>query len=72
GHMLMGDDIRAVKAYDNIHIPSWTYHQFYAADDSPLGFLCTVNPQRDKPSRPDDQEIEALLSNPQIADWIRY
>ena len=72
GHALLGDRIRRVKTYDSLHIASWTYHQFYAADDSHLGFLCMVHPQRDRPIRPGDEQIAKLRSDPTIKDWIRF
>ena len=72
GHMLYGDRILPVQAFDDIHIPGWTYHQFYAATDEPLGFLCLVNPVRDRPVRPSDEEIDRLLRLDEVKDWIRY
>lgn len=72
GHALLGDHVHPITTYDSIHIPSWTYHQFYAAADSYLGFLCMVHPQRDRPKRPDEEALKSLLSNPAVKDWIRY
>jgi len=37
-----------------------TWHQFHAAPDEPLGFLCLVTTERDRPQLPASHEIEAI------------
>jgi hypothetical protein len=39
-----------------------TWHQFRAAPDSPLGFLCLVAADRDRPQLPTPAEAERLAS----------
>ena len=39
GQCLLGDDVRQIKPYDLVTIPSWTWHQFRATEGEPLGFL---------------------------------
>ena len=41
-----------MKPFDLVTIPSWTWHQFRATDGEPLGFLCMVNAERDRPQLP--------------------
>ena len=53
GHCLLGDAVRAVKPFDLISIPAWTWHQFRATRGEPMGFLCMVNQVRDKPQLTD-------------------
>ena len=70
GHCLLGKEVRPVKQFDLITIPAWTLHQFRATDGEPMGFLCMVNNDRDKPQLPDDGEIEALRKDPKIAAFL--
>jgi len=60
GRCLLGDQVRPVAAHDLVTIPPWTWHQFRAGPDQPLGFLCMVNAQRDKPVLPSAEEAAAL------------
>ena len=43
GQCLVGEEVRQVKPFDLVTIPSWTWHQFRATEGEPLGFLCMVN-----------------------------
>src|SRR4051794_7081367 len=63
GQCLVGDEVRQVKPFDLVTIPSWTWHQLRATEGGPLGFLCMVNALRDRPQLPTDQEVEALKAN---------
>jgi mannose-6-phosphate isomerase-like protein (cupin superfamily) len=70
GHCLLGDAVVTVKPFDLVTIPSWTWHQFRATQGEPLGFLCMVNQQRDRPQLPNEQELAALKSVPAIARFL--
>ena len=70
GHCLLGEEVRAVKAYDLIAIPPWTWHQFRATGEEALGFLCMVNAERDRPQLPSDDELAALRASPRIAAFL--
>jgi quercetin dioxygenase-like cupin family protein len=70
GECLVGDEVRAVKQFDLVTIPSWTWHQFRATDAEPLGFLCMVNVLRDRPQLPDEAELARLKSTPAIARFL--
>jgi quercetin dioxygenase-like cupin family protein len=70
GECLLGDEVRQVKPFDLVTIPSWTWHQFRATDGEPLGFLCMVNALRDKPQLPTAQDLEALRAHPAIATFL--
>jgi hypothetical protein len=67
---MVGEDVRPVKPFDLVTIPSWTWHQFRATDGEPLGFLCMVNALRDKPQLPSEQELQALRSRPAVAAFL--
>jgi mannose-6-phosphate isomerase-like protein (cupin superfamily) len=70
GHCLLGDEVRAVKPFDLVTIPAWTWHQFRASGDEPLGFLCMVNRERDRPQLPSEAELAALKSVPEVAAFL--
>jgi quercetin dioxygenase-like cupin family protein len=70
GHCLVGEEVRAVKPFDLVTIPSWTWHQFRATEGEPFGFLCMVNALRDKPQLPSEQELAALRSHPAAAAFL--
>jgi mannose-6-phosphate isomerase-like protein (cupin superfamily) len=70
GECLLGDEIRTVKPHDLVTIPAWTWHQFRATAAEPLGFLCMVNVQRDRPQLPRDAELAAMKRNPDIASFL--
>ena len=53
GHCLVGDEVKQLETRDLVTVPPMTWHQFRATTDEPLGFLCMVDAQRDKPQLPD-------------------
>jgi quercetin dioxygenase-like cupin family protein len=67
GRCLVGSEVRDVAAGDLVFIPPMTWHQFRAAADDCLGFLCMVNAQRDKPQLPTEAELAELRADPAIA-----
>lgn len=71
GRAIVGDRVADVEALDLLRIPPGTWHQLQAADDAPLGFLCQVPCDRDRPSRPTDEQRNALLADPGIRDVVR-
>jgi len=72
GSCLVGTEVFELKLHDVVFVPSWGWHQFRAADDEPLGFLCSVTSDRDRPVRPSADELAVLNSVPTVADFIRY
>lgn len=71
GEVLIDQEITAVGQYDIIHIPPLTWHQFRATKGQPLGFLCIVSSERDKPQRPGPEELEELRRDEDVAEFIR-
>ena len=69
GH-LPGDTVYDVAPFDLVHIPPLTWHQFRADPDQPLGFLCMVNAERDRPQLPDERELARLKQVAEVADFI--
>ena len=71
GRVLVGEAIYPLVPYDLVYIPPQTWHQFRAANQDPLGFLCLVACDRDRPIRPTPAEVQALQTHPNITDFIR-
>jgi len=57
---LVGDRAYDIAIHDLVTVPSMTWHQFHAAPDEPLGFLCLVASDRDRPQLPAAHEVEGL------------
>jgi len=70
GECLLGEEVRRVKPLDLVSIPAWTWHQFRATSDQPLGFLCMVNVQRDRPQLPSDADLAEMRRNPVVAQFL--
>jgi quercetin dioxygenase-like cupin family protein len=70
GHCLLGDEVRSVSQNDLVKIPAMTWHQFRATQGAPMGFLCMVNVERDRPQLPDEDELMDLKSDPKIASFL--
>jgi len=71
GRVLVGDHIVEARTHDLVRVPPLTWHQFRAAGDAPLGFLCMVDCERDVPERPDETALAALRSRPGVGEFIR-
>ena len=71
GHCLVGDEVFEVNTQDLVHIPPSTWHQFRATRDEPLGFLCMVNTQRDRPQLPTAEDLQELHRQPEVAAFMR-
>ena len=70
GQCLLGSEVTGVKPFDLVTIPSWTWHQFRATQGEPLGFLCMVNQQRDRPRLPTADDLAALRALPTVAEFL--
>ncbi|MCB1887957.1 MAG: cupin domain-containing protein [Rhodocyclaceae bacterium] len=71
GACLVGQEVRSVGPHDLVEIAPHTWHQFRATEAGPLGFLCLVNVERDRPALPDEADLEALRADPRVAAFIR-
>ncbi len=71
GRVMVGSQIWNVAAMDLVHVPPQTWHQFRADDDAPLGFLCLVPCDRDRPVRPSEQEAATLKSDSVVGAFVR-
>jgi quercetin dioxygenase-like cupin family protein len=71
GRCLVGGLVHDLEVHDLITVPPRTWHQFRAADDTPLGFLCLVNAERDRPQLPGPAELADLRRIPEVGRFIR-
>ncbi|HET7731393.1 MAG TPA: cupin domain-containing protein [Usitatibacter sp.] len=62
GECLVGDRAYPIAEHDLVDVPPMTWHQFHAAPDAPLGFLCLVAADRDRPQLPTAEEAAALTA----------
>ncbi len=72
GECLLGQEVRAVKPRDLITIPAWTWHQFRATSGEPLGFMCMVNAERDRPQLPTETDLSSMRRNPIVARFLDH
>ena len=70
GRCLVGNELRDLAALDLVAIPPMSWHQFRAGPDEPLGFLCMVDRERDRPQLPDTDDLAALKADPAIAAFL--
>jgi len=70
GHCLVGDEVKSLETRDLVTVPPMTWHQFRATKGEPLGFLCMVNAERDKPQLPTDDDIARLQAQPDMAAFL--
>lgn len=71
GQCLVGHQVFEIGLGDLISVPPMTWHQFYAAAHEPLGFLCLVNAQRDRPQLPSPTDLHELRQHPTVAAVIK-
>lgn len=60
GSVLLGDEAYDLRPYDCVYCAPRSAHQFRAASDQPLGFLCAVDRIRDRPQ----------VFDPASGEWI--
>lgn len=60
GTVRIGAETRPIGPYDLVTIDPLTWHQFRAGAEEPLGFLCLVSKERDRPRLPSAEELAYL------------
>ena len=60
GQCLVGERAYDIALHDLVSVPPMTWHQFRAAPGEPLGFLCLVAADRDRPQLPTPAEAEKI------------
>ncbi len=72
GQVLVGREIHDLAQHDLIYIPPETWHQFRATTPEPLGFLCLVRCERDKPRRPTPADLAELRADAVVGAFLRH
>lgn len=70
GQCLVGDEVRAIGPFDLVSVPAMSWHQFRTTGKEPLGFLCMVDRERDRPQLPSPKDIAELAADPRIAEFL--
>lgn len=70
GTCLVGTSVHALGPHDLVTILPFTWHQFRATSGEPLGFLCLVNSDRDRPQLPSAEDIAALRADAAVAAFL--
>ena len=71
GACLVGGEVREIGTHDLVSVPPMTWHQFRAAPGEPLGFLCMVDAERDKPQLPTEEDLAQLCSDPDVPRFLK-
>jgi len=71
GRVLVGDRVFDLAVHDLVRVPSLTWHQFRAGGETPLGFLCVVDCERDVPEGPDTAALAELRRAPDVAEFLK-
>ena len=70
GHCLVGGEVKSLETRDLVTVPPLTWHQFRASKGEPLGFLCMVDAERDKPQLPTAEDLARIVADPAVADFL--
>lgn len=71
GEVILGDRVEAIGLHDCVYIAPDAFHQFHASGDEPLGFLCIVDRDRDRPALPSEEELAQLRRHDHIRRRMR-
>lgn len=71
GEVILEDRVEPVALHDCVYIAPDTFHQFHALGDEPLGFLCIVDRNRDRPQLPEAEDINRLFANAEVASRLK-
>ncbi len=68
--VLVGSEVRTVRSFDLVRIPPMAWHQFRTRGEEPMGFVCMVNAERDRPQLPEEEDLRRLRSDPGVAAFL--
>lgn len=71
GEAIVADGVTPMGFLDTLYIAPNTAHQFLNRTDKPFGFLCIVDAVRDRPRAVDEEQLAALLANPEVSALVR-
>ncbi len=70
GECLIGSQVHKIATNDLVTIEPMTWHQFRANAGEPMGFLCMVNVDRDKPQLPGEDDLKELARNDAVVAFL--
>ena len=68
--VMVGTEVRHANTFDLVHIPPMTWHQFRTTGSEPMGFLCMVNAERDRPQLPNEDDLREMRKHPTLAAFL--
>lgn len=70
GRALVGDEVQDLEPFDLLTVPPRTWHQLRAGTEEPLGFLCVVDCERDRPEPATPSDVATLSANPRVRTFL--
>lgn len=70
GTALVDGRILDLEPNDLVSVAPLAWHQFRATRGEPLGFLCVVNHDRDRPQLPTEVDVAELRADPAVAAFL--
>jgi quercetin dioxygenase-like cupin family protein len=71
GYSIVGDELHPLNAFDHIYVGPMTFHQFVNDREEPLGFICVVDAQRDRPQPATEAEFASLCGSQVLAGKVK-
>ncbi len=71
GTVILDNELKKIAELDILYISPDTIHQFHADNNQPLGFICIVDGERDRPKIPDSDSIKARIRSKKVLKKIR-
>lgn len=71
GSVILDNELENVAEHDIVYISPETIHQFHADNNQPLGFICVVDRNRDRPKIPDEEIIRSRIRSGKVLKKIR-
>lgn len=71
GSVILDNELENVAEHDIVYISPETIHQFHADNNQPLGFICVVDRNRDRPKIPDEEIIRSRIRSGKVLKKFR-
>lgn len=71
GSVILDNELQRIREHDVVYIAPETIHQFHADNGQPLGFICVVDNDRDRPKIPDNDSIKERISSEKVLKKIQ-
>ncbi|WP_138431539.1 cupin domain-containing protein [Fodinibius saliphilus] len=71
GTVILDNEVCELSLHDVVYIAPNTLHQFHADHGESLGFICTVDRYRDRPTLPDKDKIDDIVESEKVRKKIK-